>query len=113
MALAELAAKQATEARKEILQEEAVAELIRNTRSNVAESQQQSESSEGSRDSNLAAPNTPGLTEQVITNLQEVASDIENPAIEEDNDDNDEKMQHSFSDSEEKNSNLKMRPLLL
>jgi hypothetical protein len=75
MALAELAAKWAAEARRQTMQQtEVVAELSRNTMSDVDESQQQSESPEASRKSNLADPDTPGHTAQVIKNLQEVAN---------------------------------------
>ena len=68
MALAELAAKRAAEARRQTMQQtEVVDELMLD----VAESQQQSESPEASRKSNLADPDTPGRTAQVIKNLQE------------------------------------------
>jgi hypothetical protein len=66
-----------------------VAELNRNTMSDVAEHQQQSESPESSRDPSLADPDTPGRTAQVITNLQEVAND------------NDYDFKYTSSDSEE------------
>jgi hypothetical protein len=77
MACAEHAAKWAAEARKNAMQEGTqqagvVAELTSTRRSDLAESQGQSESHESSRSSNLADPDTPGRTAQVITNLQEV-----------------------------------------
>jgi hypothetical protein len=75
MALAELAAKQAADARRQTMQQkEVVAELRRNTRLDVDESQQQSESPEASRKSYLADPDTPGWTAQVTKNLQQVAN---------------------------------------
>jgi hypothetical protein len=90
MALAELAAKWAADARRETMQQkDVVAELTRETMSDVAESQQQSESPESSRDPSLADPDTPGRTAQVITNLQEVAND------------NDYDFKYTSSDSEE------------
>jgi hypothetical protein len=75
MALAELAAKRAADSRRKTKQQkEVVAELRRNTMLDVDESQQQSESPEASRKSNLADPDTPGRTAQVTKNLQEVAN---------------------------------------
>jgi hypothetical protein len=75
MALAELAAKWAADARRETMQQkEVVAELNSKTMLDVDESQQQSESPEASRKSNLADPDTPGWYAQVIKNLQEVAN---------------------------------------
>jgi hypothetical protein len=75
MALAELAAKRAADARRKTMQQkEVVGELNRNTMSDVAERQQQSESPESSRDPSLADPDTPGRTAQVTKNLQEVAN---------------------------------------
>jgi hypothetical protein len=75
MALAELAAKRAADARRKTMQQkEVVGELNRNTMSDVAERQQQSESPESSRDPSLADPDTPGRTAQVTKNLKEVAN---------------------------------------
>jgi hypothetical protein len=114
MALAELAAKRAAKARRETMQQkEVVAELSRNTISDIAESQQQSQSPEASRDPSLADPNTPRQTGQVITNIQEVGNQMEKSGFEEDDDDNEKEMGYTLSSSEENEWNLKMSPLLL
>ncbi len=102
MALAELAAKWAAKARRETMQQkEVVAELSRNTMSDIAESQQQSQSPEASRDPSLADPHTPRQTGQVITNIQEVGNEMEKSGIEEDDDDNEKEMGYTLSSSEE------------
>jgi hypothetical protein len=106
MALAELAAKWAADARRQTMQQkEVVAELSRNTMSDVDESQQQSESPEASRDPSLADPNTPGRIAPAITNLQEVAKEMGKEDI---------KKWHIASVIQRRMKwNLKMSPLLL